>query len=97
MDMTIAHTIQQQIGRRAFFMLGAKNLVGHSDGLSFRVGRNAKGVTHVTVTLLPSDTYRVHFQRVWGTKVTTKADHEGVYVDSLHQIIEAETGMYTSL
>jgi len=97
MDTTIANTIRQQIGGGALFMLGAKNLVAHKDGLSFKVGRNAKGVTHVTVTLLPSDTYRVHFQRVWGTKVTTKADHSDVYVDCLHTIIESETGMYTSL
>ena len=78
-------------------MLGAKNLVDTGKGLTFKVGRNAKGVTHVTIELLPSDTYRVHFQRVWGTKVTTKADHSDVYVDSLHRIIESETGMYTSL
>jgi hypothetical protein len=96
-DMTIANTIRSQIGRKALFMLGAKNLVGSKDGLTFKVGRNAKGVTHVKVTLTPLDLYNVEFIRVWGTKITPKAECAGIYVDMLHAAIEEHTGMYTSL
>lgn len=92
-------TIQAQIGHRAFVMMGAKNLLAGANSLGWKVGKNAKKVTHVTVALDPSDTYTLHFQRVTkrGLNVSTIAKVSGVYVDSLHRVIEAETGMYLSL
>jgi len=95
--MSVATTIRSQIGGKALFMIGAKQLVDTGSGLKFKIGKNAKGVTHVTVTLTPADTYDVKFHRVWGSKITLKAECEGIYVDMLHAAIEEHTGMYTSL
>ena len=90
---TVADTIAAQIGNRAFFMLGAKNLLASERALTFKVGKNDKRVTHVRVTLTPADVYRVEFLRVVGLKApVTLADVEGVYADGLRQVIENRTG-----
>ena len=93
----IARTIAAQIGNRAFFMMGAKNLLASERALQFKVGRNAKAVTHVTVTLAADDTYTVRFDRVRKYVAKPVAEVEGVYVDSLRQVIESNTGLYLSL
>ena len=95
--MTVGQTIAQQIGNKAFTMMGAKNLVASEDGLQWKVGRNSKGITHVMVTLDPSDTYTVGFYKIRGANVRQVAKSEGVYVDSLHTTIECNTGLYLSL
>ena len=41
--MTTASIIKDQIGGKALFMLGAKNLLDHGDALSFRI-RGSKAV-----------------------------------------------------
>lgn len=102
-NMEVANTIRDQIGHRALFMLGASNLLGTENSLEFKIGRNAKGVTHIKITLDPSDTYTVEFAKrrmnhktfVLDVKVLAKIDD--VYVDMLHSVIEEYTGMYTSL
>jgi hypothetical protein len=96
--MTIAQTIMQQIGGRAFFMIGASNFVAQADGgLSFKVGKNAKGVTHLNIELDPSDTYSVRALRVTKRSIAQKGSQCFVYADQLHTAIEALTGLYTSL
>ncbi len=95
----VACTIQEQVGHRAFVMMGAKNLMAGKDSLQWKVGRNTKSVTHVTVRLDPSDTYTVTFQRVTrrGLSVKLIAEVPMVYADCLHDVIETETGLYLSL
>ena len=95
--MTTAKIIAEQIGKRAFFMMGAKNLVDVGNGLTWKVGRNDNGVTHVTVTLTPLDFYDLKFQRVRGTKVVTTAEVKGIYADMVHRTIEQHTGLRLSL
>jgi hypothetical protein len=97
MSNQIATTIAAQIGNRAFAMMGAKNLLASERALQFKIGRNAKGVTHVTVTLDPTDTYTVKFDRVRKYVAKPVAEVEGVYVDSLRSVIESNTGLYLSL
>lgn len=104
MDLQVANTIREQIGRKAFFMLGAKNLVGDVSSLTFKIGRNAKSVSHIKVVYHAGlDTYEVQALRVRCPKgspfpVTKILESTSdVYVDSLHTVIEAFTGMYTSL
>lgn len=94
--LEVANTICKQIGPVAFMLMGAKDLVGGEDFLKFKIGSNAKKVTHVTVTLLRSDTYKLSFHRVWGTKVTLLNELAGVYVDNLHDMIELHTGLFLS-
>src|SRR5215467_4600155 len=100
-NLEVAHTIQQQIGQRAFFMMGAKDLVGTENSLSWRIGRNAKSISHVEVVLDPSDTYTVRFKRIrmskGDIKITIVSESSDVYVDSLHTVIEEATGLYLSL
>lgn len=101
MSLEVANTIRQQIGNRAFFMMGAKDLAGDENSLRWRVGRNAKGVNLVQVQLDPDDTYTVRSYRVRKVNHVPEAkvvsEDSGVYADNLHQIIESQTGLYLSL
>jgi len=107
-SLNVAKTIADQIGSRAFVMMGAKNLVGSENHLQFKVGTNAMKVTHVTVTLTSADLYDVRFDRVtkigFSAKtgkttggVKTLAEVPGVSVDRLRAVISEQTGMYLSL
>ena len=97
----IATTIRQQIGGPACVMIGAKNFSFDKDGsLTFKIGRNAKKVTHIKVALDPSDTYTMTFTKVGRAPKYTIVDLatvSDVYCDQLRPMIEAHTGMYTSL
>ena len=99
-DMRTANIIREQIGHKALYMMGAKNLVGDSRQLTWKVGRNSKRVRWVQVILDPSDTYTVRFLgggRAPSFEVIERASHSMVYFDQLHAIIEKETGFYLSL
>ena len=102
-DMTVSKTIAAQIGGRALFMLGAKNLMGDEKSLTFKVGRGAKNtkgtITHIRITLdFATDTYNMEFLWVRGTSpVKTRASYEGLYADMMHETISEETGMALSL
>ena len=95
--MTIAATIQQQLGNRTFVMLGAHCLIDHGDALSFKF-RGSRAANYVKVTLAADDTYTVDFKKL-GRNYSVKdvSETAGVYVDSLHALIESTTGLYTSL
>ena len=101
--MEIATTIAQQLGF-ALRMIGAKNLISHSDGLSFRIGRNSKRINYIKITLNASDLYDITFQQVPsvrqicnGKEVKTIAESFDVYASGLKGAIERNTGLYTSL
>lgn len=95
--MNTAQIISKQIGGSALFMIGAKNLVNHGDALSFRIGRNSKSVNYVKITLTPADLYDVEYGYIRGTTYKVRSEEQGIYVDMLHDSIERNTGMYTSL
>lgn len=97
MSDSIAKTIIAQLPRNAFRMMGAKDLMDHGNGLSFRVGRNAKKVTHVHITLEPSDVYSVVFYAKRGIKCRTVSEVHMVYADGLGAALEGHTGMYLTL
>ena len=107
-DLRVAETIAEQIGGPALYMIGARNLVGsgpeadHRGRLSFKVGRNARKVTHVRITLEPTDLYTLEFLRVPSLRARdltpeTLSTVEGVYFDQLRPVIERETGLRTHL
>jgi hypothetical protein len=92
---TIPQTILAQLGGNRFAaMTGARNFVAGECSLSFRVGRNAKAVAFVTVTLGTDDLYTVEFL---GRTYTVKARAEGVYADQMAAIFTLHTDLYTSL
>lgn len=99
-DPTVARTILQQLGGCKFLvMTGASRLVAGDNSLSFRLPAHfaRDGINSVTVTLLPTDLYRVTFHRVWGLSVSTIDEAEGVYCDRLADIFESATGLSTRL
>jgi len=101
MELTVANTIRDQIGRGALFMIGANTFVGTADSLTFKVGRNSGngkgGVSHIRVTLMPSDTYKVESIRVRGTSVKILDTREDIYFDGLAEVIGHLTGMAVSV
>lgn len=97
MSMEVANTIRDQVGHRALMMIGAKNLTGDKNSLSFKIGRNSAHVTHIRVTLEPSDTYTVQFYRVRRHNRTLVSEERDIYGDGLRDCIERNTGLYTSL
>lgn len=99
--MLAADAIKAQLGGAAV-MLGATNFIGgqndaRSPYLSFKIGRNDHKVTHIRITLEPTDTYRVEFLRCYRFDCKTLADESMVYADRLRATIEQHTGMRCSL
>ena len=99
-ELEIAQTIKDQLGGRIFsVMTGAKNFIAlNGGGLSFKVGRNCKGVNRVSVLYdTASDLYGVEFGRLRGSqyKVLTKID--GVYCDQLQSVFTTHTGLETRI
>ena len=84
-------------------MLGAKNVNWGQDRktgrgyLQFRIGRNDKGVNNIKITLTPLDLYDVEFHAIRTPNVKLKSEAKGIYADMLHQSIESNTGMRTSM
>jgi len=101
MDNAVAKIIVSQLGNRGLTMLGASNLVAGENSLTFKIGRNGKSVSHIRITLQPSDTYTVESLRVrksGGVPVCkTLETCEDVHVESLRRTIEGFTAMYMSL
>jgi hypothetical protein len=98
-DLRVAETISDQIGRRAFLMLGTTQKVADEKSLLFNV-RSSKAVNKVRVTLDLSDTYTVEFFKIGRAPrfdVKVVAEVEGVYFDQLHEIIERHTGLFTRI
>jgi hypothetical protein len=99
-NMQIANTIIEQLGGkgRLCAMTGAKDFVALERGLSFGVGKNAKGVNKVIIRLTDADLYDVEFGRVRTVKgmPTYKVldSTEGAYADMLMDLFEQATGMY---
>ena len=92
----ISKTIYNQIGNQAFKMMGAKNIGYDKDSLSWKVGRNSKGITHIKVVLNLMDLYEITFFKIRGTSRKENLI-DNVYADQLHKIIETNTGLYLSL
>ena len=95
-----AETILNQLGgtRRLAMMTGAKSFSFGSDNgntyVQFRVGRNAKKINLVKITLNGSDTYTTEFMWATTKAITVKSEFAGVYNDMLQEIFESSTGMY---
>lgn len=95
--MNIAQTIAQQLGPKALFMIGAKNLIAGKDYLQMRLGRNASGWNALKIALNGLDLYDMTFYKIRKLTVTKKKTVDNIYSDQLHDIIETETGLRTNL
>jgi len=94
--MNVAKNIIDQLGSKALFMLGAKDLAASNDGLSFKI-RGSKSFTNITIKLNGSDLYDVTFYKVRAGKISREDINTDIYVDQLHKMIEQKTGLYTKL
>jgi hypothetical protein len=98
----VARTILEQLGGNRFItMTGARNFIGSENSLSFRLpgagGFCKNGINAVRIELMPSDTYRMSFSRIRGSKLTAVAQHDDIYFDGLQELFTSETGLATSL
>ena len=99
-DMTVANTIAQQIGRRAFLMMGTRYKLGDDRSLTFDC-RGSRTVNKIRVELNLLDLYDLTFWKVtrrngeFKVKVVEKV--EGVYFDGLRNVIERGTGLCLNL
>ncbi len=98
-DMRVAKTILKQLGGNKFCMMtGAKNLGGTENSLSMRIGRNSSNSNYLKITLNMMDLYDVKFSKLT-RKFEEKSvtEYNDVFCDSLVEVFERHTGMYTKL
>lgn len=95
-DMTIANEIRNQIGNKALYMLGAKDLVGDEKSLRFKI-RGSRKVNCIRVTLNALDLYDVEYMKMRKFECKEVAKDEDIYADMLNASIERNTGLYTSM
>jgi hypothetical protein len=94
-----AQIILQQLGGSKFTtMVGAKNLGSTPNSLSFKIAcKNPKGITHCKITLNSSDLYDMKFYKIRGVNMSTVAEFEGLYNNSLQETFTRATGLDTHL
>jgi len=93
----IAHTIQDQLGSKALFMMGTKAIYQLANGgIEFDI-KGTKKYRRIRIELNALDLYDVTFMQWRGTGKITKDVHENVYAEDLHKKIEKETGLYLKL
>lgn len=95
--MNIAQTIASQLGHKALFMIGAKNLIAGKNYLQMRLGRNSGHWNVLKIVLNGLDLYDMTFYKIRKLTVTKEKTVDNIYCDQLHDIIESETGLRTSL
>ena len=88
----VAQEIARQIGRAAFFMMGAQNLISDGSALSFQI-RGSRRYNRVRVELNGSDLYDITFTRIRALKISAQDVIEDVYADQLHSVISYHTGL----
>ena len=94
-ELAVANEIRNQVGNKALYMLGAKDLAGDAHSFSFKI-RGSKKWKHIKIFLNGKDLYDVTFTTWHGEKITNKTVND-VYNDNLLKVIEEETGLYTKL
>lgn len=98
-DLTVANEIRKQLGNQAALLLGARDFVGGNDSLAFSI-RGCRQVNKIRIALDPgTDTYTVQFYLVRRRALDLRlvASVDAVHVDSLHRVIESNTGLATRL
>ena len=97
--MSVAKTILEQLGGNKFRMMtGAKNFMGFTEGLVMKIGRNSSNSNYLKITLNSMDLYDMEFAKVsrMGEKKSI-TEYNNIYNDSMVEVFEKHTGMYTKL
>lgn len=98
-DLTVANTIKDRLGRGFALLTGAKNFLGDKNSLSFRLpsGTAKQGINYVKIVLNGRDLYDVTFGKIRGTTYKVVTEAEDVYFDSLQDVFENRTGLFTTM
>lgn len=99
-NLGVSATILGQLGGSRFLaMTGATNLLGASDSLTMKLPRGATkdGITHLRVTLEPSDLYRCEWLHITKHAIVEVAADAGIYGDRLQALFTKRTGLDVSL
>lgn len=98
-DMTVSNTILSHLGGNKFIaMVGATNLLGGGNRLTFKLGRmSGLKITHVMVTLNYADLYDVEFVSCRATVIKTLSKVSGVDAASLRGTVAGATGLALTL
>tara|TARA_B100000029_G_scaffold475010_1_gene517934 strand:- start:13 stop:309 length:297 start_codon:yes stop_codon:yes gene_type:complete len=97
--MSVANEIYRQLGGNKFaVMTGAKNFIDLENGIRMKIGRNKTNHNWMEITLNSLDLYDVAFAKLTklGERKSLK-EYKNVYNDSLVELFERHTGMYTKL
>ena len=95
-DLSVSKEIYNQIGHKAFYMMGAKDLVGDNNSLGFKI-RGSKEYNFIKITLNGLDLYDVDFIKFNKNGIIKKDTVNDVYNDMLKDLISKKTGLYLSL
>ena len=98
MNKRKAAIILKQIGGNRFIaMTGAKGFAFSNKYMSFKIGRNSKGINFVRIGHNSKDLYDMEFGFVSTKGIKVKKKVKDVYADMLGTMFEKYTGMRTSL
>jgi len=98
-DLTVPTIIAQQIGHKAFVMMGTRYKLADEKSLAFDV-RGSKRWNKIQITLNAMDTYDVTFWKFGRAPLFREQAKQacfGISFDQLHELIEKHTGLYLSL
>lgn len=96
--LAVTNEIARQIGKKALYMLGARELLGDSNSISFKIRGSSKW-KKIKIKLTAKDLYDITFYtwKKMDFQSLKSKEIKDVYAQDLHRIIEKETGLYTSL
>ena len=98
MDRRKAAEILKQIGGNRFIaMTGAKGFAFSDKYMSFKIGRNSKGINFVRIGHNAKDLYDMEFGFVSTRGIKVKKKVKGVYADMLGTMFKKYTGMNVRL
>ena len=97
--MSVAKEILETLGGNKFrVMTGAKNFMGFSNGLVMKIGRNSSNSNYLKITLNSMDLYDMKFAKLTRMgELKSVKEYDNVYNDSMVEVFEKHTGMYTKL
>ena len=98
MDRKKAAILLKQLGGNRFIaMTGAKGFAFSDKYMSFKIGRNSKGINFVRIGHNAKDLYDMEFGFVSVKGIKVKKKVKDVYADMLGQIFKKHTGMNVRL
>lgn len=92
----VAKEIASQIGSKALYMIGAKNLVATDKGIRFGIMRHPL-YNYIEIELTGLDLYNMTFGKHHNGRIVRTAERNGLYDDMLTATIREVTGLATSL